>query len=84
MITKKELIDKLQKYFLEVNDIEVVTRLLANMMIDMSRVYDLDTLSLEESTCLLFRIQHNHEQLMRFAQDDNPTPLKLENIQKAK
>ena len=80
-MTNKELIEKLQAYFLK-QDPKVVTRILANMFIDVNRVFHYDSLSDQELISLHSRMALNHNELQTFALDENPEPLKYFNVVK--
>ncbi len=78
-MTNKELIDKLQAYFLK-QDPKVVTRILANMYIDINRVFNVEQLPDQELISLQSRMELNHNELQKFALDENPEPLKYFNM----
>lgn len=78
-MTNKELIEKLQAYFLK-QDPKVVTRILANMYIDVNRWSNSHKLSVREKNLLKLRASLNNMELEKFALDDNPEPLKYFNL----
>lgn len=65
MTTNKEVIDNLQRYFLK-QDMKVITRALANAMIDYYRIAHRSTLPEDELTRLVYRIKKNADQLQKF------------------
>lgn len=78
-ISNKELIEKLTTYFLK-QDPEVVCKLLAAAMIDMSRYRNFDKLGDEELRSLLYRTEHNFHELQDFVKEwPNNAPLRYEN-----
>jgi hypothetical protein len=74
MTVNKNMIEKLQKYFMK-QDKSILARLLANQMIDIYRVYIFDSLSSEGRKCLLKRIELNCEALENFVKDEYEKPL---------
>ena len=61
----KEIIDRLHQYFIG-QDHSVVCRCLANMMIDLNRIYNFEHLDEEEASNLESRIEKNCLELMYF------------------
>ncbi len=82
MKTNKEIINELEKYFLD-QEPKIIARILAAMMIDMNRLMNLDSLGKNEKECLLIRMQANKNELNRFALDGprNESKLKYFNIE---
>ncbi len=68
MTTNKEVIDKLQEYFLT-QDPKVVCRMLANMMIDIRRMYWSQNLPKDELERFFERTKKNSEQLKDFIEN---------------
>ena len=68
MKTNKEVIDKLQEYFLT-QDPKVVCRILANIMIDVRRIHWSHNLPEDELERLVERIKKNSEQLKDFIEN---------------
>lgn len=77
--TNKKVINELQEYFLK-QDPKIVARFLANMMIDLNRLYSIEELSENERKCLEFRMEHNIQQLRNFAKYGPTDGLTLTNI----
>lgn len=73
-MNNKDLIDKLQDYFLT-QDPKIVTRILANCMVDFHRLYTIEHLPFEEVDCLFKRIEENAISLRKFAENDVHEPL---------
>ncbi len=67
-ISNKEVIDKLVDYFVKQNP-KIVARLLANYMIDLNRVCNLNSLSDSENELLLDRLQTNCLSLQKFIEE---------------
>jgi hypothetical protein len=65
----KELMDKLQDYFLT-QDQKTVCRLAASLMIDLNRILYATALPAKELDCLVFRVRHMIEELRNFADHD--------------
>lgn len=80
MKTNKEIIDSLQVYFLNKCDKVTVARALANCMIDMHRIRNFVECTKDEQKSLIARMRHNDEQLMKFAENGDETPLTLLNV----
>ena len=65
MITNKEIMDKLQAYFIT-QDPKVVAKVLASWMIDFNRFMNIETLPEEERDNLIKRMVLNHQELIDF------------------
>lgn len=78
MITNKEVIDKLQQYYMS-SDPAIVARALANAVIDMNRIYNIESIQEGEYECLLYRIEMNAKSVQKFVADGcvDPEPLCL-------
>lgn len=76
MKTNKEVIDKLQKYFLT-QDILLVTRGYANAIIDLNRFMNFDELSDEEQSRLLERIEFNMAEVVKLIENNDTSDLHL-------
>ncbi len=74
MKTNKEIIDALVEYFVE-QDKVILSRILANFMIDFNRVKHIKMLEAEEKKCLLKRIDHNSNSLKKFIENGPSGPL---------
>ncbi len=68
MVSNKEVIHKLQQYFLQ-QDPAIVARLLAATMIDLHRFNNLDSLDNEETDSLFRRSALNSLQLIEFVKN---------------
>lgn len=80
-MTNKELIDKLEAYFLN-QEPATVCRVLANMMIDMNRMCNISKLPMHERLSLFERCKLNDQQLSQFAtseQYDKPLTMGMLN-----
>lgn len=75
--TNKEIIQKLQKYFLEECDPKIVAYTLAGAMVDINRIhfYFQNVLPKSEVDCLLYRIEQNSNQLREFIKNGAKEPL---------
>ena len=76
-ISNKETMDRLQKY-LEKQDMKVVCKVCASLMIDMNRVFSIHGLSNDEVEHLWERIRMNSFELEKFLKDGpsgNLTPI---------
>lgn len=80
MKTNKKLIEELVEYFSK-QDQKIVCRFLANAMIDLHRIRNISTLPAKELESLLFRIEHNSDELIKFSKYGVKTDLKLQNIE---
>jgi len=72
----KEVIDKLQEYFINECDPKIVARTLAGMMVDMNRVKNIKQLTKSEKECLFDRIDNNCKQLEDFIKNGPRETLK--------
>lgn len=68
MKTNKEVIDKLTEYFIT-QDKKTIARSLANMMIDLNRIFYLKTLPEDEKALLNARVIANVLSLRRFIEN---------------
>jgi hypothetical protein len=80
MTTNKEVIEKLESYFLE-QDHKAVCRLLANMMIDMHRMSHIKKLPVDELIGLLRRQEFNKIELEYFIKNGPRGPLTMETLE---
>lgn len=80
MKTNKEVIDKLQDYFMK-QDIKLVCRALAGTMIDINRIMNIEYLPQEEYLLLIARLMANNTQLMKFINDGPQGNFNLHNIE---
>lgn len=78
-VSNKELIDKLQAYFLE-QDPKDIARGLANMMIDIHRIVTYENLSEDQKNSLKFRMAANTEELKEFIKGNKRKKFTLVNI----
>lgn len=74
-ITNKEIIDKLQAYYLK-QDPKEVARVLAALTIDISRFATFNDLDDEAKASLIYRTNLNHNQLVKFIKDGDEKPMK--------
>ncbi len=72
-----EVIDKLQKYFMEECNLLSVCRSLACAMIDFNRLAHIDELPEKEKKLLNLRIKLNADELHKFVEDGPRGTLKL-------
>lgn len=82
MKTNKEIINELTEYFIT-QDIHVVAKTLAATMIDVKRMWEFQSLELEEQKSLLYRVQMNVETIKKFAQMGPDGKLTIENLESA-
>lgn len=73
----KEVLDKLQKYFLDQCDPKVVARSLASCMIDFNRLHYYDNLSESQAKNLNYRIYEMVKELHKFIKDGPDGELKI-------
>lgn len=76
--TNKEIILELTKYFMQQPQ-ELICKMLACMMIDFNRMYNVRELSEKERENLMWRIEWNIDQLNKFIKDGPDGSLKMEN-----
>lgn len=76
MKSNKELIQELTEYFLT-QDPQIVAKTLAAVMIDMNRLINMDSLSIEEKASLIARVHVNNASLSKFAKNGPESDLKL-------
>jgi hypothetical protein len=81
-MNNKEIIDKLQAYYLT-QDPALIARLCACFMIDMNRLITMADLPERELECLLARIKMHSEDLWDFIRNGPSGDLKLVNVQNA-
>jgi hypothetical protein len=62
-MTNKEVVDRLQKFYLEQVEHKIVAEMLANSIVDFNRFLHLHELPEEEQQSLIFRIKANIESL---------------------
>lgn len=74
MKRNKEIIDSLVSYFIE-QDKAILCRVLANMMIDINRIENIDQLPIDEKDRLLIRIRKNSQSLQKFIKQGANGPL---------
>jgi len=72
----KDLLDKLEKYFLEKCDPKIVARFLGGLLIDFNRIQNYENLDIEEKHSLITRIKHNSDEIVKFAKNENLDLLK--------
>lgn len=80
MKTNKEVIDSLQEYYLN-QDPKTVARALANMMIDIHRIVNINILTFHEKSILISRMHSNEAQLLKFIKEGPSEKFKLHNIE---
>jgi len=68
-MTNKEVIDRLQKYYLDQNNPELIARLLAAMMVDICRIKNIASIPQDELASLIFRIEMNYRAVKKFIED---------------
>lgn len=69
-ITNKEVIDKLQQYFLK-QDAKVVARMLANQIIDLNRLWGIESLDKDERLSLTERMGHNLKEFHKLIRSED-------------
>lgn len=75
-VSNKELIKRLSDYFVKC-DPEVVAKTLAGAMVDFHRIRTVLDLPEEERECLFERLEHNDNELVKFAKNGPTSELKL-------
>lgn len=83
MSTNKEIIDRLQEYFLT-QDAQIVARSLAGLMIDLNRMMIFSSLSNMERVNLMDRMEINRRSLIKFIEMGEGGDLVLFNIESEK
>jgi hypothetical protein len=76
MLTNKEVIDRLVEY-LYCQERGALCRALANFMIDLQRVNNINHLPEDEKKNLLIRIRKNSETLQEFIENGSTKPLTI-------
>jgi len=72
----KDVIDKMQNYFLQ-QDPASVARILAAVMIDLNRLSNIKLLGKDEKASLLNRLKLNAYQVQKFARGDIMSDIKI-------
>lgn len=79
MKSNKQLIDELESYFCT-QDIKIVSRALANCMIDLNRIYAIKYLKKDEIELLRLRLEHNSNELNKFSENGPQGDLKMTDL----
>ena len=69
-MTNKEMIDKLQEYFLK-QDPSVVARMTANLLLDIIRFLTIEILTEDQAENLIYRSRYNASQVYHVLNDEN-------------
>jgi len=79
MKTNKEIIKELTDYFMKQPQ-ELVCKMLAGTLVDLNRLKNIDQLEVNEKLSVLFRLEHNLDQLHEFIENGSRKDLKVETI----
>jgi hypothetical protein len=75
-MNNKEVIDILQKYFLK-QEHELVTKMLANCIVDLNRFLNFQDLSILEADHLIKRTKNNMKEIVACIKDNTNNDLQL-------
>ena len=77
--TNKQVIQDLKEYFLT-QDPKIVAHILAGLLIDLTRLYNLHKLEQDERQNLFFRLDKNIEEIKKFIKNGPDSDLSFENL----
>lgn len=75
--TNKEVIDRLQEYFLN-QDPKIVARLAGSLMIDLNRIVCASSMKEEELECLIYRMGQMRDELIKFIKNGPTGDIRIE------